>query len=94
MQHKDYLAKIKQLLRSVEDAHRSRAAGMHEWEEKELRNIFALMVVGPFAGIPSPPLHITMELLPEMEKDLIIMINRIQTAHDPLGELFSSLDPM
>jgi len=92
--YQDFLTKIRRLFRSVEGAHRSRAAEMHEWEEKELRNMFALMVVGPFAGIPSPPVHITMELLPEMETDLIIMINRIQTAHDPLGELFSSLDPM
>jgi hypothetical protein len=34
-----------------------------------------------------------MELLPEMEEDLTIMINRIQTSHDPLGELFSNFDP-
>jgi hypothetical protein len=85
---------IRQLVRSIEAGHRSRAAEMHEWEEKELRNIFALMVVGSFAGIPAPPGHITLELLPDMEKDVIIMMNRIQTAHDPLGELFSTLDPM
>ena len=94
MHYKDFAHKIKQLLRSVEGVHRSKAAAMHEWEEKELRNIFALMVAGPFAGIPSPPVSITMELLPLMETDLILMINRIQTAHDPMGELFSSLDPI
>jgi hypothetical protein len=85
--------KIKRLFREIEGAHRDRAAGMHEWEEKELRNVFALMVMGHATGMPSPPQHITMELLPEMEEDLTIMINRIQTSHDPLGELFSNFDP-
>ena len=94
MQQQNFWRKIKRLLGEMEGAHRHKAAAMHEWEEKELRNIFALMVVGPVAGIPSPPIHITMELLPEMEQDILIMMNRIQTAHDPLGELFSVLDPM
>ncbi len=94
MQKKNLTNKIAALLRSIERGHQMRAAEMHEWEEKELRNIFAIMVAGPSAGVPAPPVHITLELLPEMEKDVTIMMNRIQTAHDPLGELFSTLDPV
>ena len=90
----EFISKLKKLLRDIEEINRGNASNLHEWEEKELRNIFALLVVGSFAGIPSPPIHITMELLPEMEDDLRIMLTRVQTAHDPLGELFSLLDPM
>ena len=90
----EFISKLKKLLRDIEEINRGNASDLHEWEEKELRNIFALLVAGSFTGIPSPPVHITMELLPEMEDDLTIMLNRIQTAHDPLGELFSLLDPM
>jgi hypothetical protein len=90
----EFLSRLKKLLQDIEEINRGHVSELHEWEEKELRNIFALLVVGSFTGIPSPPVHITMELLPEMEDDLRIMLNRIQTAHDPLGELFSLLDPM
>jgi hypothetical protein len=32
-----------------------------------------------------------MELLPLMEKEFGIMLEKVSTAHDPLGELFSVL---
>jgi hypothetical protein len=32
-----------------------------------------------------------MALLPEMEKELGIMLEKVSTAHDPLGDLFSVL---
>jgi hypothetical protein len=94
MHYQEWIKKIKRWFAQIESLQRGKASEMHEWEEKELRNMFALMVVGPFAGIPSPPLPVTLELLPEMEEDLVIMMNRIQTAHDPMGELFSLLDPV
>ncbi len=94
MGYSEFISRLRKLLGDIEEINRSNVSELHEWEEKELRNIFALLVVGSFTGIPSPPVHITMELLPEMEDDLHIMLNRIQTAHDPLGELFSLLDPM
>jgi len=49
-------------------------------------------VLGAFIGIPSPPIHITMALLPVMENELEIMLEKVSTAHDPLGDLFSVLD--
>jgi hypothetical protein len=47
--------------------------------------------LGAFIGIPSPPIHITMELFPLMDKELDIMLDKVLTAHDPLGHLFSVL---
>jgi carbon starvation protein CstA len=43
---------------------RSKAVETIEYEAKELDNIFAILVLGAFIGIPSPPIHITMALLP------------------------------
>lgn len=91
---KAFISKIREWLKDIEEINRGNISGLHEWEEKELRNIFALLVTGSYTGIPSPPMHITMELLPEMEKEIMIMLNKVQTAHDPLGELFSLLDPI
>ncbi|MFW5810853.1 MAG: hypothetical protein ACOCWY_04560 [Thermodesulfobacteriota bacterium] len=62
-----------------------------EHEAGELENIFGILVLGAFLGIPSPPIHLTMELLPLMEDEFAIMLDKVATAHDPLGELFSVL---
>ena len=63
-----------------------------EWETVELENIFSLLVLGVFVGLPSPPMQLTLELMPLMESELVLMINRADTANDPLAELFSVLD--
>ena len=53
--------------------------------------VLGILVLGAFIGIPSPPIHITMELLPLMDKEFDIMLDKVLTAHDPLGHLFSVL---
>ena len=76
----------------ADEVMRSKAIETIEYEVGELDNIFAILVLGAFIGIPSPPIHITMELLPDMEKEMEIMLEKVSTAHDPLGDLFSVLD--
>lgn len=58
----------------------------------ELENIFTLLTTGFLIGLPSPPIPVSLDLLPEMETNLILMLQRIETAHGPLSQLFSSLD--
>ena len=70
---------------------RGKAVETIEYEVGELDNIFAILVLGAFIGIPSPPFQITLELLPEMDKELEVMLEKVSTAHDPLGDLFSVL---
>jgi len=70
---------------------RGKAVETIEHEVAELDNIFGILVLGAFIGIPSPPIHITMELLPLMDKEFDIMLDKVLTAHDPLGHLFSVL---
>lgn len=84
--------KIVSVLKVTDEVMRSKAVETIEYEVEELDNIFAILVLGTFIGIPSPPIHITMELLPEMEKEFEIMLEKVSTAHDPLGDLFSVLD--
>lgn len=71
---------------------RGRAVETIEYELEELENIFGILVLGAFMGIPAPPIHITMALLPLMDKELNLMLEKVSTAHDPLGDLFSVLD--
>lgn len=84
--------KIARFWRAANEVARSKAVDAIEHEVEELENILALLVLGVFVGIPSPPVQITMELMPEMEHELCIMLDKVTTAHDPLGELFSVLD--
>jgi hypothetical protein len=84
----------KQIIEAFEitdGAMRSKAVETIEHEVAELDNIFGILVLGAFIGIPSPPIHITMELLPLMDKEFEIMLDKVLTAHDPLGHLFSVL---
>lgn len=90
------LAKIKSKVstcwRFADALARNKAAGALEYEVAELENIFALLVLGAFVGLPSPPIQITLDLMPEMADEFGLMLSRVATAHDPLGELFSVLE--
>jgi hypothetical protein len=70
---------------------RGKAVETLEYELEELDNIFGVLVLGALIGIPSPPIHITMELLPLMNRELNLMLEKISTAQDPLSDLFSVL---
>lgn len=77
--------------RITDKAMRAKAVDVIEYEVGELDNIFGILVLGAFIGIPSPPIFISTQLLPLMEKELGVMLDKVATAHDPLGELFSVL---
>lgn len=76
----------------ADEVARYKAVGAIEAEQEELEYIFALLVQGTFIGMPSPPAQICMDLLPLMEKDLILLLERVDTANEPLSRLFSVFD--
>ena len=83
--------KLREFWQGVDAAGRGQAVDLLAHETEELEHIFALLVLGAFVGLPSPPIQITLELMPEMERELHLMLEKVTTAHDPLGELFSVL---
>ncbi len=83
---------LKKKYQTWDEFFRSKATNHLEWEVAELENIFTLVTTGFLIGLPSPPISIALELLPDMESNLILMLQRIETAHGPLSQLFSSLD--
>ena len=89
-------ANIKRILKSklelLGDHVRSHAMEGVEWEYIELEHVFSLLVLGSFVGLPSPPMQISLDLLPHMEKNLLLMIDKIDTASGPLSELASILN--
>jgi len=70
---------------------RGKAVEITEYEAEELYHIFGIIVLGSFVGLPSPPMQISLDLMPFMEKELILMMEKVDTAHEPISDLFSVL---
>jgi hypothetical protein len=85
----DWIEKLRGIWQATDAVYRDRACDTIAHELEELEHIFALLVLGSFVGIPSPPIQITMALMPVMEHEFVLMLDKVATAHDPLGELFS-----
>jgi len=83
---------IKSAFEVFTQVNREKATSMLEFELKELENIFALLILGGFAGLPSPPSPIAVELLPYMERELTILLSRTDLSQDPLGVLMGMLE--
>lgn len=88
---KNFKNKMITVCKTTDAVMRGKAVETLEYELDELDNIFGVLVLGALIGIPSPPIHITMELLPLMNRELNLMLDKISTAQDPLSDLFSVL---
>ena len=92
----DLLQRVKRRILDVwqvmDEVARDKAVGTIEAELEELEYIFAILVQGAFIGMPAPPVQICLDLLPLMEKDLILLLERVDTANEPLSRLFSVFD--
>lgn len=80
------------LWESADEVARNKAVTSIEAELEELEYIFALLVQGSFVGMPSPPVQISMDLLPHMEADLTLLLERMNTSNEPISKLFSVFD--
>jgi len=76
----------------ADEVARNKAVETVEIELEELNHIFGVLVLGSFIGMPSPPMQISLDLMPLMEKELILMMEKVDTANEPLAQLFSTFD--
>ncbi len=83
---------IKRVVKQLDLQHRNKAIEDLEWEMHELRHIFGLLTLGYMVGLPSAPLPVAWELLPDMPREFAIMLAKMDTAQNPLSEHFSRLD--
>ncbi|PIE64822.1 MAG: hypothetical protein CSA26_06455 [Desulfobacterales bacterium] len=82
---------LKRALRDIDNHHRASASALTVTEVEELRNIFALLLLGSFAGLPSPPSFLAVELLPFMREELELLHKKAGDAGDMFNEMFGSL---
>lgn len=80
---------LKKVWRVYDRNSRAQLTEAAEYELAELEHIFGLLVLGSFVGLPSPPLQISLELLPDMENELLLMLEKTDTAAAPLSDLAS-----
>ncbi len=73
-------------------AFEEKSTRMIEFEVDEMENIFSLMIFGTFTGMPAPPPHITLQLMPLMHEEIINMLDSVETASDPIGKLGNIFD--
>ena len=78
---------IVDFLKDMRTVNRENATNILEYEIDELENIFALLLFGSFIGLPSPPVYIALPLLALMEKEITMMYEKINVAHDALASI-------
>ncbi|MBK5200245.1 MAG: hypothetical protein JJE21_01785 [Spirochaetaceae bacterium] len=80
---------IKAFLAGVEIANRHKATDQIEYEAREMEHMFTLILFGDAIGLPSPPIAVTMELLPLMKDDYERMVLRATQTGNGLSEIAS-----
>jgi len=89
---KTILNKLFSAWKIADEVARDKAVETVETELEEMNHIFGVLVLGSFIGLPSPPMQISLDLMPLMEKELILMMEKVDTANEPLAQLFSVFD--
>ncbi len=83
---------LRSFVATMDTAHRNRAVGLTECEVRELENMFVLLLMGSFTGVPAPPSFISAELLPFLEHEIKVVNRRSENATDALAELTGCFD--
>jgi hypothetical protein len=93
---KSYLARafglIRAFFKGVDQAHRDKMVALTNYEARELENMFVLLLIGSFAGMPSPPSFLAVELLPFLEREIRVLNRRAESASDALAEIMGTID--
>ena len=82
---------LRTICSDIDKTHRRNACALTVTEVEELQNIFALLLLGSFVGLPSPPSFLAVELLPYLQQELEILHKRAQDANDMMAEMFGTL---
>ncbi|MFP4179458.1 MAG: hypothetical protein ACLFNZ_01295 [Spirochaetaceae bacterium] len=86
------LSRMRGFFSTMDQAHRSSVTELTEFQIRELENMFLLLLMGSFTGLPSPPSFISAELLPHLEHEIKVLNARAESASDSLAEVVGLLD--
>ncbi|AFK22431.1 hypothetical protein [Pyrococcus sp. ST04] len=83
---------IKQFLKGFFGYFKQSSTEYIEFELRELENMFALVLMGSFIGIPSPPTTLVMRIMPYMVREIKVMQQRAVELDDIFGEIAGMFD--
>ncbi len=83
---------VVEFIRGMDQTHREQVSALTSFEARELENMFVLILLGSFAGMPSPPSFLAVELLPFLEHEVRVLNKRAESSSDALAEIMGSLD--
>jgi len=88
----NFYLKLKKFFSEISFASKKNLTEKIEFELKELKNLFSLLIFNAYIGYPDPSIFVNLELLPYLEKDLIIMLKSTLKTKDMLSDLASTFD--
>jgi len=88
----EFLERLKRFLKGLEIGMREVSTSLIEKELEEYENVFALITMGIFSGIPSPPTGIILRLIPHMQREMYVMLKRSADLDDVFAETLSHFD--
>ena len=83
---------LKKFIQGVLESFKDQSTGYIEFEVRELENVFALLIMGSFIGIPSPPTTLVIRLMPHMVREMYVMQTRAANMDDIFGEIAGMFD--
>lgn len=86
------VSRMRGFFSTMDQAHRSSVTELTEFQIRELENMFLLLLMGSFTGLPSPPSFISAELLPHLEHEIKVLNARAQSSSDSMAEVIGLLD--
>lgn len=85
------LQSVWELLKGFGSGLRYQSTEYVEYELREIENIFSLLLVGSFIGIPSPPSNISIRVMPYVVREMYVMNRRAGDMDDISGEILGLL---
>ncbi len=92
MSLRDLVAFLRKTADGILQGIKDRSVDVLEEELKEMEGAFALLLLGSFIGLPSPPSFVGLALLPYMERELIVALTRSRFIDDPAAFWFEIAD--
>lgn len=89
---KKFLEALKNFFRSLDTSMKERATSFIEDELREQENVFALITMSMFSGLPSPPTGVILRILPYMEREIQIMTKKSADLDDAFAQTLSHFD--
>jgi len=87
VKNKVFKKSLRKVLSIISNLLRAKSVEYVYVELRELENVFTLIVLGSFIGLPSPPTTISLRLLPYMAREIIVSMSVSSRLSDMLAEM-------